>query len=54
VLDRGQYCRHPAGYGMLAERAGLVIEESVIVPAKAGNDRVSYAVMALSPGPTSA
>jgi SAM-dependent methyltransferase len=50
LLDRGQFCRHPGGYEGLVRDAGLAVDEGVLVPARRGNDRVSYWLMTLRPG----
>ncbi|RYE88932.1 MAG: class I SAM-dependent methyltransferase [Myxococcales bacterium] len=48
-LDRGQFCRRQEHYESLARRAGLRIDEAVVIPASATARFVKYLVMVLSP-----
>lgn len=48
-LDRGRYCREPAGYQELARRGGFDVERSETMSSAPNNDRVRYFVMSLVP-----
>jgi SAM-dependent methyltransferase len=49
MFDRGQYCRSPGGYEALVRQAGLEVRAGDVIPARAGNDRVSYWRMSIEP-----
>ena len=49
MMDRGRHCREPDAYAGIARRAGLKVEQGMIIDSSPGNDRVQYYVMSLAP-----
>lgn len=49
MMDRGRYCRDPDAYAGLARRAGLEVEQGMVIGSSPTSDRVRYFVMALAP-----